>query len=338
MIPFPGNTHLVLLLYIHIPSSLVSTYSCRSTRSSSNHHLNTRKSSIYSILSSSLCPTTRHTAMTEYDYSPEAYEKYVRTQERISNWVSQTKAHERQYANPFVPSEAGGDRSSTPPPKPHRSRSSGSTTTVTVRPKAINPPPPQRSKTLDSRHERSGASPTTSGSSRPSRSRSFTNTSPDSRSSKPRSRSHTHSHSQSYSQPQPLPQRSYTHPPMPMQPPPRSNSTPPVQYKTYDMPGRRGGPVQIPPPRNGETYVIIPPSGRRVELVSPKGSVPYPTSPPRGGQHHERHHSHTYSVKEPLLKRLLGSITWNGGGSQASRDRGSGHGRLEKRARRMSTY
>lgn len=39
--------------------------------------------------------------MTEYDYSPDAYEKHLATQSRISRWVDKT----RRYApsNPFVP-------------------------------------------------------------------------------------------------------------------------------------------------------------------------------------------------------------------------------------------
>ena len=39
--------------------------------------------------------------MTEYDYSPEAYERALRTQRRISAWVDQTERH--APANPFVP-------------------------------------------------------------------------------------------------------------------------------------------------------------------------------------------------------------------------------------------
>lgn len=83
--------------------------------------------------------------------------------------------------------------------------------------------------------------------------------------------------------------------------------------------------------------MIIPPGDdrsrtRRVELVSSKGNVPYPNSPPRKG-------SGEHFAKEPLLKRLLGSITWNGGGGGVHRrDSGRDSAGSQKRARRRSTY
>lgn len=270
--------------------------------------------------------------MTEYDYSPDAYNRYLHTQNRVSNWVSQTKAHERQYANPFVPSAANGPPPppSPPPPRPavqpQRSKSFGSSGTAIIRPRDMNAngSSPQRSKTLDSRESRETESP-----SRHSRSRSFSHTH-DSR-SKPRSRSHHshHSHSHSHSQSHSHPRSHGPPPPMPMpmhmNPPIRSNSTPPV-YKAYDI--RTGeGPVHLPAPRPGETYVIIPP-GRRVEMISSKGSVIYPNNP-----HSPRPHGGVYGAKEPLLKRLLGSITWS------NHPNGSHEGSSsERKARRRKSY
>lgn len=35
--------------------------------------------------------------MTEYDYSPEAYDRYLATQRRIANWVDQTEHHRPQF-------------------------------------------------------------------------------------------------------------------------------------------------------------------------------------------------------------------------------------------------
>lgn len=35
--------------------------------------------------------------MTEYDYSPEAYERYLATQNRIANWVDHTEQHRPQF-------------------------------------------------------------------------------------------------------------------------------------------------------------------------------------------------------------------------------------------------
>ncbi|KAG5653394.1 hypothetical protein H0H81_000781 [Sphagnurus paluster] len=35
--------------------------------------------------------------MTEYDYSPEGYERYLQTQNRIAQWVNQTEEHRREF-------------------------------------------------------------------------------------------------------------------------------------------------------------------------------------------------------------------------------------------------
>lgn len=49
--------------------------------------------------------------MTEYDYSPAAWEHYLAQQARVSNWVSQTTAQAHSYSNPFVMSPTLRDRS-----------------------------------------------------------------------------------------------------------------------------------------------------------------------------------------------------------------------------------
>ena len=41
--------------------------------------------------------------MTEYDYSPEAYQRYLNTQQRIGRWVDKTEGCRTQFANPFNP-------------------------------------------------------------------------------------------------------------------------------------------------------------------------------------------------------------------------------------------
>jgi hypothetical protein len=249
--------------------------------------------------------------MTESDYSPAAYERYLHTQNRVSNWVSQTKAHERRYANPFVPSAFGPDQEQPSRPRPQRSKSSGSTSnasSATLR-------PPQRSKTLDSKDF--------------SRSRSFSSSQDNTTTrSKSQSRSprhhHSHSHSQSYAyQSPPHHHRAAAYRP-PMPDPVRSYTTP--AYKTYDTSGR-GGPILLPQPRGGETYVIIPPSGhhRVVDSASPtKGSVTYAKSP----RPHGHENRHAYAAKEPLLKRILGSIPWSNHGST----RGSGRSPHRRRS------
>ncbi|KIM76072.1 hypothetical protein PILCRDRAFT_13099 [Piloderma croceum F 1598] len=312
--------------------------------------------------------------MTEYDYSPAAYDRYMRNQNRVSNWVSHTKAHSRQYSNPFVPSAAGSvradddSRTASPAPplrdredsqqssqhsRPRRSRSSGSGTgsaaALIVRPAtAQRDVGPQRSRTLDSRDRSAVAAETDSRTTTTGRRRSFSTTHDSSTTTtKPRSRSHhshsrSHSHSQNqnipyhYTDPPPPPhhQPHHTHhrsyhqhhqpiPPVPPLPPYashtpiRSNSIPP-KHPGFVYDRRTAHPVHPIHLPAGETYVIVPP-GRRVDVVKGGvggGGVAYPSSPrsPR--------------AKEPLLKRLLGSITFSGNGNG---QQDGGRGRTRRR-------
>ena len=55
--------------------------------------------------------------MTEYDYSPEAYERYLATQTRIANWVEKTEQH-RPHFQPAVSSGSPPQLSYDPPSKP----------------------------------------------------------------------------------------------------------------------------------------------------------------------------------------------------------------------------
>ncbi|KAF8134393.1 hypothetical protein EV363DRAFT_890877 [Boletus edulis] len=48
--------------------------------------------------------------MTEYDYSPAAYERYIAQQTRVSNWVNDTVQQAHSYSNPFVLSPTLRDR------------------------------------------------------------------------------------------------------------------------------------------------------------------------------------------------------------------------------------
>lgn len=62
--------------------------------------------------------------MTEYDYSPEAYERHIATQQRISRWVDNTEANAHQFKSPFVPPTEAGESDSTPRPgHQHRAHS-----------------------------------------------------------------------------------------------------------------------------------------------------------------------------------------------------------------------
>jgi len=55
--------------------------------------------------------------MTEYDYSPEAFERHLATQQRIAKWVDQTQ--ESSPANPFLPLPGEHTTSTTQIPHPH---------------------------------------------------------------------------------------------------------------------------------------------------------------------------------------------------------------------------
>lgn len=68
--------------------------------------------------------------MTEYDYSPEAYERYLATQHRIANWVDTTEQHRAEFQS--------GDQT---PPDLSRS-GPGSHSQLKKKP---SPPPPPRS-------------------------------------------------------------------------------------------------------------------------------------------------------------------------------------------------
>lgn len=58
--------------------------------------------------------------MTEYDYSPAAYERYLAQQARVSNWVSDTLQQSHAYSNPFVLSPTLRDRTFYDGPEDHR--------------------------------------------------------------------------------------------------------------------------------------------------------------------------------------------------------------------------
>ncbi|KAF9535414.1 hypothetical protein CPB83DRAFT_830438 [Crepidotus variabilis] len=78
--------------------------------------------------------------MTEYDYSPEAYERYLATQNRIAKWVDDAERHRPEFKH-AVPTNQSRDNSRDSSPEPSRRlKRSGSSR----RPKPnlfISPPP-----------------------------------------------------------------------------------------------------------------------------------------------------------------------------------------------------
>ena len=234
------------------------------------------------------------TAMTEYDYSPAAYEKYINTQLRVSNWVSSQSDHTQNYGNPFMPSaylsakplpEEQSSRRQTK--SPTRSRSSttsapSSTTTTPTKPtrqphvrshttrEAPREPrhTPTRSMTVPA-YQQAMAHPGVSGQTfvlpTSSRDRQDRHDKPHTSSRRPSDKSPHHSSRHD---------RSRHH---------RSSSTSRAYTTDRDASGRkiihlepdsRNKVVHLPPPQLGEQYVIIPPPGGKIELVVRCPSLP----------------------------------------------------------------
>jgi len=248
--------------------------------------------------------------MTEYDYSPAAYDRYMRTQNRVSNWVSQTKAHERGFSDPLVPSVANGGiaPSSSSHQVPHQLKSNGSHRTASVISRDMGGKVPsvangashtvsasrspsghetQRARSIGSHSVATVRPPDGyAGSQRskalepresrgPESSSPYVNT-PVSRSRAPSQPqySHTSSHrsqSQARSYHPDLPHSYVSHPSMPVSHSTRSFHGPGgVSYKSYDV--RGGAPIYIPAPRRGETCVIFP-HENHIDTVSAKGKL-----------------------------------------------------------------
>lgn len=254
--------------------------------------------------------------MTEYDYSPDAVERYMENQNRVAGWVSGQAYEAPRYKDPFnaTPSVATTQL----PPDRHKSHT--------------------RSRShshSSSRHQSSSRSRTSSH----SRSSSATFFVPQNPPPMP------------VVSPVPLtrqPTRSYTTPvqgsPMPVYPTPhRSHSydirphtaqgfhhhPAGIQPNTVYFPGgpyhaqassphiayqhQRNEPVVIP----ASSYIIIPNS--RDPIIYSRGS---PTSPKKGG--------------DSLLKRVLGSITWSSNKSSSQQSQSGGRSRSKSRSRRHS--
>lgn len=153
--------------------------------------------------------------MTEYDYSPEGYERYLATQNRVSNWVQSQNDRMQKYTNPYT------TRAISTPPVEHSHRSSS----------------------RDRSHHRSF-----SHTHRPEPRRSLTTPVE----AVPRSMHSSHTQP-TYHQPIHYVAPSTVYPQ-------------PKAYRTYQYDGSTRE-IVLPPPRAGESYVIIPPKGRRVEVI-----------------------------------------------------------------------
>ncbi|KAI0628628.1 hypothetical protein C8Q77DRAFT_1147181 [Trametes polyzona] len=273
--------------------------------------------------------------MTEYDYSPDAYERFQAKMAGVGSWVTEQRHHAPKYSNPFVPEQQASpsaSRSRTP------SRPESSSRHHQDRPQ------PSRSRTLPT------PAPTPAGHGHTSRAYAYAQHGPGDPSSRHRT---ARSPQRSGSLPVDPRYASATHiaAPVPVAAHQVVPRTSPVAYAPPPPPGYRtrqveynyqpGQPIVLPPPRPGETYVIIPPKGGRVDVVPDSRS-------------HSRSHSMSQSTSrssgsksssptkkgnnEALLKRLLTNLTPNvEWGNSSSRSRTSGRTLTREPGRRRST-
>lgn len=89
--------------------------------------------------------------MTEYDFSPEAYERYIQTQNRVANWIQHTEEHRQVFeaAAPGAPGVPPVPRRQSPP-LPERYRSSHRPSPVYPKPAIYHRAPPSSSSSEDS--------------------------------------------------------------------------------------------------------------------------------------------------------------------------------------------
>jgi hypothetical protein len=268
----------------------------------------------------SLCEITQ--TMTEYDYSPEAYDRFMATQTRISNWIDNVS---QSMHTPSPSSRHSYDHHHPPPPPPQQYQQPQRHTRPTT---YSQPYPQQYPQQQQHQHQQTHSnthSQTHSRTNSLSRRSSRTRHQQHYQQEPPRPRSHSqtgaprpqvvHSHTAPPPPPPQLHSRTYSYamngppPPGPIpvpQPisyphlaPRRSRTLPPQQtqnvvYQTYDAP--RGGP----------TYVMIPPGNG----VGPHGQqfrmqMQSPMAP-------------TKRAQQPLLKRLFTSLGPWGSSSGAS--------------------
>ncbi|KIJ68038.1 hypothetical protein HYDPIDRAFT_107633 [Hydnomerulius pinastri MD-312] len=288
--------------------------------------------------------------MTEYDYSPAAYERYIAQQTRVSNWVDHTTQQAHAYSNPFVLSPTLRDRA-------FYDESDQRTVTSGGR------PAPTRSKTLHGQGHFDQRS--TGSSSRPSRSRSKSHSEHQrqydyEREQRPsRHRSHSHSRSSStqksvqiiYQPPRPHTSQPYgahviSPTPVPTYRTPASGIHTSPGQAIYQYPTGHGHSSSRP------IYLNTPPPGQIYQI--PRGNQPYTMSREQlhRGPSQTRHSSKvppqpyllvqgggpraeykrgpqihapvpTKPQGQPLLKRLLGFVTMSPVSGRSSNGRGT---------------
>jgi len=234
--------------------------------------------------------------MTEYDSSPEAYNQFQRTQQRIANWADDTAHCAPQYKSPFVPrsdvqsntfyNPRSASSSRSPPPSGHHGRRTPQSTS------SHGYPPPAQANVRSPLRSRTIAVDTVS----PNDSISQVS-GPSHRSGHRRARSHSPSRRTSSSS------RSHSH-----QSRHRSGTT-----YVVNQPGQYGGMqyVQAPQPMQymqqqpqPAAYVVYPRDGK-VQAVYPQ-----PAQYPPVAHATQEHHG-------GLLRRIFGSQSGNHGRSRS---------------------
>ncbi|KAI0754163.1 hypothetical protein C8Q80DRAFT_1137254 [Daedaleopsis nitida] len=259
--------------------------------------------------------------MTEYDYSPDAVERFQAKMAGVGKWANDQRYFAPKYANPFLPGEnqATSPRSNTPPQP---------------RPVERDRPQPSRSRTMPAPIA-TGTSPAP-GHGHTSRAYAYAQQGGDARAPRPSS---SKSRARSGSQP---PDARYPYP-TPVAPTPAAQQTrasPHAQPSPQD--GRHvvyqnyavtpGQPIMLPAPLPGQRYVIYPPKGGRVDVIDPRR--PSSTS-------HNRSQSTTHSGSkassptkrngDPFLKRLITTLTPNIEWDNPPRSRSTKRGESNRR-------
>ena len=239
--------------------------------------------------------------MTEYDYSPDAIERFQAKMAGVGKWASDQKHYAPKYSNPFLPpdmDQASSSRSRTPVRQE---------TYPQAQPRAHDRPQPARSRTLPAPVV-TGASP---GHGQTSRAYAYAQQS-DHRAPRPSSsRTHHRSGSQPADSRYPYPtavapgahQRASPYAAAPPPPPPG------VRQVVMDYKYVPGQPIMLPQPRSGERYIVYAPPGGRVEVVDPRKTSSHSRSQSRSSG--SKASSPTKKTGDPLFKRLITNLTPN---------------------------
>ncbi|KAH9848725.1 hypothetical protein C2E23DRAFT_842302 [Lenzites betulinus] len=264
--------------------------------------------------------------MTEYDYSPDAQERFQAKMAGVGDWVTQQKHHAPKYSNPFVTEPASSSttpRSRTPP------RAESSSRHYDDRPQ------PSRSRTLPAQI------PAAAGYGHTSRAYAHAQQSMGDPSARHRS---ARSPQRSGSLPVD-PRYVSTHVVAPMHPAvPRASPViyappppPPSGYRSRQV-EYTSGQIVLPPPRHGEQYVIIPPKGRRIDIVTDSHGTAYHSRSQSTSRSTSRSTgSPTKKTNDAFLKRLLTTLTPNVEWGNSSGSRSSARTLKRDPSRRRST-